>query len=205
MSKFYFVSKSKLDVVYYLWDLLIKEQDQLFLHFFIVALLKLAKAEIVNSDFSQIPSILSQLNIKSKEEAWKIYLLAKELKEITPVSFRLLAKRLEIFNPGSTQLKELYQEYDPENMFAMPIMPSEIFHITYNNIVSCCDDYCKNFRRSKKIKQETCEFCKENKQSISYILLDLRIPRDQNENKHVLLPMTVVVDKEELKAEDVSK
>ena len=74
----------------------------------------------------------------------KLILYAFDLRKETPYSFRLLANKLEIFNYKSNNLENLYEQYKPNSFLAMPIFPSEIFYICYNNIVKCPDEFCKN-------------------------------------------------------------
>jgi hypothetical protein len=144
-SLFLNFSKTKLDVLYYFWGRLIIENDQLFMHFFILSFLMTHKDSITNADYSQIPSILSQMSIKDKECVDRLFDLANVLRLKTPSSFRLLAQKLEIFKPKSQKLKELFELYEPENMISLPIFASEIFHIAYSNIIACPDSMCKNF------------------------------------------------------------
>lgn len=82
------------------------------------------------------------------EEVESVFNYAKELRAKTPYSLRLFARKLEIFMPNSQRLKELFHLYEPENMMALPLLPSEIFYIAYNNIVSCPDLMCKNFKNA---------------------------------------------------------
>jgi hypothetical protein len=127
--------------------MIIREDDEFFIHFIIIAFLTYHKDEIVTTDHSQIPSVLSQLCIKSIEEVEQIVTIAKDLRNKTPYSLRLIANKLDIFKPYSIQLKQLFFFYQPENFLAMPILASEIFFIAYNNIVTCPDICCKNFRK----------------------------------------------------------
>ncbi len=76
----------------------------------------------------------------------KIAKRAKEIKQQTPYSFKLLAKKLEIFRPRSNRLKELFTLYEPESLLCLPVLPSEVFFIAYNNIVGCPDYDCGNFK-----------------------------------------------------------
>ena len=141
-------SKSKLFVIYYFWNALIQEDDELFIHFFIVSFLEYHKENILSVDYSQIPSVLSQLCIKDIAEVEFIFQRARQIRQQTPFSFKLFARKLEIFKPRSTRLKELFTIYEPESMLCLPILPSEIFYIAYNNIVGCADYECKNFKYS---------------------------------------------------------
>jgi hypothetical protein len=153
-------------VLYYFWNLLISDNDELMLHFFIVSYLIDFKDTITGVDHSQIPSVLSQMCLKSREDVDRIYCFALILRRNTPFSFRLMARKLEIFKPASTRLKELFAFYEPESLLSLPILPSEVFHIAYNNIISCPDSYCKNF---KNIYDDECPiFCEGENQEEHY-------------------------------------
>jgi hypothetical protein len=219
-------SKTRLDILYKFWDLLIREDDELFLHFFVIAFLLYYKQSIIGTDYSQIPSILSQLYLKSEEDAINIFTHARVIRQNTPYSLRLFVRRLEIFKPNSTRLKELFYKYEPEHLISMPILPSEIFNIAYNNIISCPDNRCSNFKNKYEIDkgfyEETnmnnsllfgslrqiscyhCENIKNKNENISYILLDLRITDNKKSDlKPGFLPMTVILDQKELLDEKV--
>jgi hypothetical protein len=209
-------------VLYQLWDVIIKENDELFMHFFVVAFLQYNKDAIITTDHSQIPSVLSQLSLKTTDEVEIVAAKARELRQATPYSFRLIARNLDIFKPYSSRLKELFQLYEPENMMALPIAPSEVFHIAYNNIINCPDVMCKNFknlygddeniyegsRDEEKINE--CYHClqkaanKTQASPISYILLDLRISGNSDKHYDVILPMTVILEQTELYDENVN-
>jgi hypothetical protein len=139
-------SKTKLDHLFYLWDKLICEDDETFMHYFIISFLEYHSDLITTADFSQIPSIISQLTIKSIEMIDKIYENAKKIRAVTPYSFRLFINQLDVFKPFSKRHKELFEHYQPENLMCLPILPSEIFYIAYNKIVSCPDKNCRYFK-----------------------------------------------------------
>jgi hypothetical protein len=215
--------------------MLIKEDDELFVHFFIIAFLEYHNEEIISVDYSQIPSVLSQLCIKSINEVDIIFDRAKKIRSQTPFSFRLMARKLEIFKPKSTRLKELFNFYEPETMNLLPILPSEVFHIAYSNIVNCPDSDCRNFKvayddegemySEKREYEESksnkmCYFCERKNEHneinsktveeipISYILIDLRVSDEKDNDKHYdvkpgFLPMTVILDQSELNDENV--
>lgn len=149
------------------------------------------------------------MSIKSFEEVKEIFFTAKKLREFTPSSFGLMTKQLEVFRPKSEKLKELYNYYDPYNMFAMPLLPSEVFYITFRDIVNCPNESCRKFKSSNPA-EDFCKFCL-NTPNLNYILLDLRIQSDSLNNKNFsfddkpgFLPMTVIVEQEELLLDDVS-
>jgi hypothetical protein len=139
-------SKTKIEILLYFWDLLIKENDQIFIHFFIISFLEYHQDIISSADFSQIPSIISQLILKDHEMVNTIFLRAKIIRSATPYSFRLFFQKLEIFNPNSNKHKELNETFQPELLLALPILPCEIFYVAYNKIVTCPDKNCFNFK-----------------------------------------------------------
>jgi hypothetical protein len=216
-------SKTRLDILYKFWDLLILEDDEMFLHYFVIAFLQYNKNELISTDYSQIPSILSQLYLRSEEEVISIFNRAKVIRYNTPYTIRLFARRLEIFKPGSTKLKELFDKFEPENFLTMPILPSEVFNIAYNNIISCPDNRCSNFKNKYEfdrafyddqmdssifgVRQTHCYYCDhkvKKGEGLSYILLDLRISDGKsNEIKPGFLPMTVILDQKELLCDEV--
>ena len=117
-------------------------------------------------------------------------------------------------------------------MLAMPIFPSEIFQIAYSNIILCPDENCKYFKiyietislgynlnssndysSDDIMRNKVCFYC-ENKSndnkndSMAFILLDLRISDDKNNDnfydiKPGFLPMTVILDQKDLNDENV--
>ena len=186
-----FANKCTLNVVYYLWDKLILFEDALFIHFFIVAFLIKNKHKFFEVDSSVILSVLSKLRIYSIEEINEIFDIAIDLKNNTPNSFYLLAEYLEIFNYGSTNLKKLYEEFNPNNMLALPIFDSEILNINYKDLIGCPQQNCKNFflknKNSNKNmeKKDICLFCRNQyiKPQLFYVIFDLRLFDTSDKNK----------------------
>ena len=70
---------------------------------------------------------------------------AKKMRALTPYSFRMFFDKMEIFKPFGKSHKEMYENYKPESFICLPILPSEIFYITYNNFFRCPDENCDNF------------------------------------------------------------
>ena len=209
-----FANKCSLNFVYYLWDKLILFEDPLFIHFFIVAFLNKKKNKFFEIDSSGILSILSKLRINSLDEINEIIDTAIELRNNTPNSFYLFAKYLEIFNYGSNNLKKLYEEYNPNNMLAMPIFESEVLNINYKDLIGCSEQDCKNFiiKNKNNEKKDLCAFCKNRylKQQLYYIIFDLRL-FNSDENKYIsssfpgFLPKTVTLTKEDFNNENFPK
>ena len=206
-----FSSRLDLDLTYYLWNFLIGIDDQLFMHYFIVALLIYNEDKILKEEKLNIPIIITKLTINSVEEMGNILKIALRLREETPYSFRLLANKLEIFKYHSDNIEKCYEKYKPQFLVTMPIFPSEIFYICYNDIIKCPDDLCIKYLSKNKYKYESqkhvCEHCKMNiDKKIEYILLDLRILEygsfeDENE-KTGFLPKMIMVEQNELKSDD---
>ena len=174
-----FSNKCNLSIIYHLWDKLILFEDSLFIHFFIIAFLIKNKNKFFEVDCHIILSVLSKLRINSMDEVNEILDIAIDLRNNTPNSFYLFANYLNIFDYGSNQLKKLYEEYNPDNMLALPFFPSELLSITYKDLISCPDEKCQNFfiNNKKLEKKEKCIFCsyKNLKPELFYIIFDLRI------------------------------
>ena len=62
-----YANKNRLDIVYNLWNILIEENDQLYLHYIVIAFLKYHKEKFLKCDFSTVPLIFSKLKIISRE------------------------------------------------------------------------------------------------------------------------------------------
>ena len=219
-----FSSKTKIDVVYLIWDKLIETDDSLFNYYLIVAFLQYNKNKILNKDYSSIPSIITKLNIENTYEANEIIKIALKLRINTPYSFKILADKLEIFKYHSKNLKEIYEKIKPNNFLTLPIFPSEIFYICYKSEINCPDSLCHNFNKKNDIKEDNninneiklldkekiiqnshiCELCSMNlKKNINYILFDLRIFEnssfeDENE-KTGFLPQMIMIEQNILK------
>lgn len=115
------------------------------MHYFIICFLEYHSEQITTAEYSQIPSIISQLTIKNIEMIDIIFENARRLRAETPYSFRMFFSYLDIFKPFSTRHKELFEYYQPETLICLPMLSSEIFFIAYNKIVSCPDKSCKFF------------------------------------------------------------
>ena len=182
-----FANKCSLHVVYYLWDKLILFDDNLFIHFFITAYIIKNRKIFFDIECAVILSVLSQLHISTIDEVNEILNFAAEIRDNTPNSFYLLAKKLEIYNYDSKNLKKLYEEYKPNKMLVLPMFPSEIFTIAYKYTIGCPDEKCENFLINKKKFNNAvkCNFCRTKpiKSKIFYIIIDLRILNDEKNGK----------------------
>ena len=206
--------KFKLDLLFVLWDYIIEHDDPLFMHFFLVALLKEKRELIINCDKSLLPPLISNLTILSKDELKQTMKTADELIEKTPYSFRILANKLGFLIPKNHNLEKNYELFKPQSIPAMPIFPHEIFYIIYDNIIQCPDPDCNNeegFKKivkggkvkykidfslignpdvedyGEKIKGHKCEKCHMNIQKkLDFILIDLRILENElNKDKNI--------------------
>ena len=74
-----YANKHSLDIVYKLWDILIEEDDQLFIHFLVIAFLQFNRKNFLDNDFSMIPMLFSKIKINSLEELNAIVMLAKKI------------------------------------------------------------------------------------------------------------------------------
>lgn len=172
-----YANKHSLYIVYKFWDILIEEGDQLLIHYMVIAFLQYFRNKFFEHDFSMIPLYFSKIKIETASELEQIVKQAKEIREKTPYSFRILVNKLQIFKPRSRRLKELYEKYDTENMLALPILPSEIlfnFNLTETN---CVDNQCKYFLKGNDNENELeCYYCK-NKIKLyrkNFFVIDIR-------------------------------
>ena len=205
-----FSPKLDIDLVYQLWNKLINDKDPLMVHYIIVSLLYHNKEKFIHADLGAVLVLLNQINMKSKEEIDKIYNYALELRLQTPYSFRLLADKLEIFNNGSFNHKDLYDIYKPSKLVSLPIFPSEIYYICYNNIIKCPNDIHNDMiinsknNENEDNKNFCCEHCDMKIiKNINYILLDLRILEkgtfEKANEKSGFLPKMIMIKQKELK------
>ena len=132
-----FAGKMRINYLYHFWNYLIIENDYLFLHYILIAFLKIKKPELDIEDKSLLVIVLGKLSIDSIEEIDTMYSMAVNLRKNTPYSFRFLANLLQIFQPGSAYLKEMYEIIKPEDLVSMPIFPNEILHFSYGDIMVC--------------------------------------------------------------------
>ena len=206
--------KLNLNIIYYLWHILITNNDILFIYYFIVAFLKYNSEQIINCDITIIPAIITKLTIDTIDELKEIIDIAFELRKNTPHSFRILVNHLQIYKMHSKELKKCYEIIKPDSLITMPIFPKEIFYICYPN-VKCPDEYCDNINDddniNKNIKNNiNCEFCKyylTNK--LNYIIIDLRILEfgtfEEENEKTGFLPQMIMLEQKELKDENLAE
>ena len=90
-------SKIHLNFIYDYWLEIIKTEDPLIMHFFLVSLIKLKRELIINCDKQLLAGLMTSLTIKKKEEIKIIMDMALKLRQETPYSFRVLEKHLTLF------------------------------------------------------------------------------------------------------------
>lgn len=193
--------KLNLNILYKLWDYLISINDNMFIYFIIVALLKHNSDKITGADINIIPKVLTQLSINTLDELNVIISLALDIRNQTPYSFHILGHNLHIYSPNINKLQESYELYKPETLTALPIFPSEIFYITYKDVVKCPDTSC-----GKGIAYHHCELCEMKVvKNINYILLDLRILQHETTDERTgFLPMMIMIEQDELTSNDLA-
>ena len=89
-SKFYikiFFSKNNLEIIYHLWDKLILFNDSYLVHFICIVFLIENKNKFKKVEEAQVPSIISQLILKNKEDVDNLIQKAINLYLITPKKF----------------------------------------------------------------------------------------------------------------------
>ena len=158
-----FSNKLDFDILFYFWNKLILEDDELFFYFFLVSLIIVNNEKILSAKIKHLPKIISRFIVNTKEEIDFIFSYALDLRNETPYSFRILANRLEIFNFKSKMLENAYEQYKPYSLIAMPIFPTEIFHICYNHLIKCPDELCKNCKNNNQMNDNNL-----NKSKVSY-------------------------------------
>ena len=220
------LGKVKLDILYNLWDNIIRKNDPLFMHYFFVSMIINRREMIINCDKNILPTLMASLTIISNEELQTVFTKADELIKQTPFSFRILVNKLGFLVKKNKEVKKNFEKYKPLSIPAMPIFPLETFYITYHSEIECPYDKCKtsiNKRKQqsggfelidKDIEGERvfkCEKCDMNvEKNMNFFLLDLRIleyglDKEENESdKTGYLPKMINVDQEELKSEEIN-
>ena len=137
--------KYTLNLFYYFWDQIIKIDDPLFIHFFLIGLIKYYREIIINTEENYLPALISNLPIKTNKDIDNIINIAKDLRNITPYSFRLWANKIGFLRKNYQDVKINYEKYHPDLFMAMPIFPSEILYIMYKSKIKCIDSRCINY------------------------------------------------------------
>jgi len=219
------LGKVKLDILYNLWDNIIRKNDPLFMHYFFVSMVINRREMIINCDRNIAPTLMSSLTIISNEELQTVFTKAEELITQTPYSFRILVNKLGFLVKKNKNVKKNFEKYKPLSIPAMPIFPLETFYITYHSEIECPYDKCQ---KSIKLRSQQgrgfefvdkdeedgvfkCEKCDMKvEKNMNFFLLDLRIleyglDKEENESdKTGYLPKMINVDQEELKSEEIN-
>ena len=220
-----FTNKNSLEITYTLWDIIIEENDQLFIHFMIISFLNYHRKKFLETDGSSIPVFFSKIQISTKEQLSEIVMSAREIRKNTPLSLRILVKNLEIFKSRTTRVKEMYEKYNPEQMLAMPVLPEELFSKMYINkkSIPCPNEKCENFFLNIDIKDNIdnkdenkktdeakktnicCEICRIHnfKNNIKYIIIDLRNKNDSSTKYSIANEGTLLFINNEILPQDM--
>ena len=196
--------KLKINLVYELWERIIKSEDPLIIHFILVAHFIKHREMIINCDKTYLATLITTININSEEELDNIFDLAFKLRKQTPYSYRILANKIGFLKKDNKDIKTTYDYYKPQSITAMPFFPLEILTITNKVNENCVDPDCVNcvLNKNYKIKEakksifcwdddlseeflkfekkmnynHVCEKCDMKiEKDMQYILLDLRI------------------------------
>ena len=138
-------AKFPLDLFFYFWDKMLTINDNLFIQFFLVALIQYHKDIIINTEQNYLHYIIANLPIKSDKEIDLIFNKALELRNNTPYSFRLWANKIGFLRKNNKDVKNNYEKYQPDLFMALPIFPSEIIYSMYNTKMACYDPRCVNY------------------------------------------------------------
>ena len=185
-----FSYRLKLDRLFYLWNKLILENDELMIHYFMASLLIYKKNYLINSDKYSLPLAINKININSEKEIDAIFNNAINLRNETPYSFRMFAYKLDILKFKSSHHKLKYDFYHPDILLTIPIFSSEICFICYKNIIKCPDE------NHILVKTFNCEHCRMGiKKNINYILIDLRKNESDNYKNGILKNVSLLEEK----------
>ena len=205
--------KLKLNLLFELWEEIMKIGDPLIMHFILVSIIKSKRDLIINCDTNLLASLMTSLTILTHEELKNIINMAKNLRTQTPYSFRILANKIGFLIKNNQNIKNTYELYKPKLIPAMPIFPLEILDITYKSL-NCIDPDCKNSKnktavssldnseycvieheyktntiykfQEELINNHICEKCDMKiEKNMNYILLDLRILKYGKDNENI--------------------
>ena len=207
-----YANKNSLEITYALWDTMLEENDQLFIHFMVVAYLLYYKKKFFETDESSIPVFFSKNQISTKELLTEIVKSAREIRKNTPISFRLLVKNLEIFKSRTTRAKEMYEKYCPEQILTMPVLAEELLgNMNLNKKkIPCLNEKCDNFFTKGEINGENqtfCEICRNQnlKTNLKYIVIDLRNKSDSQKESIINEGTFVFINDDILSQDAINK
>ena len=182
------LGKLKIDLVYELWERIIKTQDVLISHFLLVSLLIYYREMIINCEKSYLATLITALTITSIEELDIIFNKALQLREQTPFSYRILVNKIGFLKRDNKDIREAYEFYQPESIPAMPIFPIEIISITSKTAcVDCVDPECKNSKTNggNALKEEEDEDECTDLWSFADKISDAFLKFQENMNNHI--------------------
>ena len=209
-----YAGKLHLHILYRFWNYLIKENDNLMIHYCVIAFLLMHKDLLMSSDLSLAVVILSQLTLYYEHEVDELFNLALDIRSRTPYSFKLLANKLELFKENSKNIGELYQTIKPNEFVSLPIYPKEIFYIAYNGLdnITCPNEDCNvNYNSTYALKKKLpCDYCDLHiKKDIKFIFVDLRIfsSKDKKSDSQTIgfLPNMIMIEQEELQLPNIDE
>lgn len=207
-----YAGKLHLHVLYRFWNYLIAENDNLMIHYCVIAFLLMHKDLLMSSDLSLAVVILSQLTLYYEDEIDKLFQMALDIRSKTPYSFKVLANKLELFKENSKNIGELYQTIKPNEFVSLPIYPKEIFHVAYNGLdnITCPNEECNpNNNSTYALKKKLpCDYCDLHiKKDIKFIFVDLRIfpSKDKKSDSQTIgfLPNMIMIEQEELQLSNI--
>lgn len=179
-------SKCSLPVVLSLFDIIIKENDEIFILYFIVAFLSKNQIKIIEKDYSYIPATLSVITISSIEEVHEIYIEAIKLKLSTPFSFKLYIDEIGILKRSINSTKRLDNHEKIVKLNSIPFFSSELIYFLFNDNISCVKSSCCNFIKGSKsnnfdmnVKQKHKDYTK------CWYCIELRKRRDLFDEKNL--------------------
>ena len=207
-----YAGKLHLHILYRFWNYLIAENDNLMIHYCVIAFLLMHKDILMSSDLSLAVVILSQLTLYYEDEVDKLFQIALDIRSKTPYSFKVLANKLELFKENSKNIGELYQTIKPNEFVSLPIYPKEIFHVAYNGLdnITCPNEECNlNHNSTYALKKKLpCDYCDLHiKKDIKFIFVDLRIfpSKDKKSDSQMIgfLPNMIMIEQEELQLSNI--
>ena len=146
--------KLTINLVYELWEKIIKSKDPLIIHFVLVAHFIIHREMIINCEKTYLATLITTISINNIEELNKVFDLAYKLRKLTPYSYRILANKIGFLKTNNKNIKETYELYKPESIPAMPIFPFEILSITNKFTEECVDPDCINCKLNKNYNKK---------------------------------------------------
>ena len=206
-----YAGKLHLHILYRFWNYLINENDNMMIHYCVIAFLLMNKDLLMSSDLSLAVVILSQLTLYYEHEVDELFNLALSIRSRTPYSFKILANRLELFKENSKHIGELYQAIKPNEFVSLPIYPKEIFYIAYGGLdnVTCPNEDCNvGYNKNCPKKKLPCDYCDLHlTKDIKFIFVDLRIfsGKDKKSDSQTIgfLPNMIMIEQEELQLSNI--